>query len=111
MRKRNFLNIFDIVLWQLLGLLPILLALFMSKHLEVDFNTFISQFFSSVDMSSNAFYIVLNGIFGSGYNLNILNSFIYCISFYATVQCVHLVIDVLLFIPQFCINIMSKCSR
>lgn len=120
MRKRTFLDIFDTVLWQVLGLMPliyVLICAFGYAHNDSvtsmpSFNQLLGNYMTSAEplWEFNAFYNVLKGIFYySTYDLMIVSpEILYIVSYYATVQLIHLVVDCLLFVPMCAKKLMKR---
>ena len=117
MRKRSFLQVFDFVAWFMIGLLPIIYALFTcvySSNGIITINSFtsaIDTFFSGFTFTTNnnVIYNVLYFFFNCNYSLYLgFEPFLKCIAFFGTVQIVHFVLDVVLFIPKLCMKFMDK---
>lgn len=112
MRKRNISHLFDCLFWWGIALFPLLLYLCMSFKSGLadvaSFDTFYALL--GIDFTDNVVYSVLADVFGSTGvfplvgNNGALIPFVWLIA----VQLIHLVVDVLLFIPRWCHQLMYR---
>lgn len=115
-RKKTLCDITDFIIWNAIGLLPILYAIItcvIATNNSVVYRSFadsVLEFTSSITIESNTLYWVLHNIFGVstfGINLN-CEPLLKCIAFFGTVKLIHLVLDFILFIPTLITKFMSR---
>lgn len=115
-KEKKFYRIFDILLWNFIGLLPIIYALITSKSI-VDgttviqsFTSGVAEFCSAINIESNAIFKGLMLIFNvDTYGLNIhCVPMLQVLAFWATCKFIHLVLDILLLIPNMCSKFIDR---
>lgn len=108
MRKRTLLNLADQIFWLLVALMPLLLYAFQFLAYEL---TSVSEQLPSFYVFMQNFgigdfaitYTVLDDLFGVNGILPLLEAdsvVLLFLSYFATVQIVHLAVDFILFIPR-----------
>lgn len=112
MRTKTVEMVIDRVFWALVLILPMLAYLIISHHGSTDFITVLSQF--NVDDTS-VIYTTLVSIFGTGgylalFDTTTVNPILLYMVFFFAVEVVHVIIDVLLFIPKITVEILDKAS-
>ncbi len=109
MRKRTIANLVDSVFWFLVSILPLLLYLItcLSYKLQssTDSLTAFLPFMKNLGlMDSGIIYNSLSDLFGSSGILPLFsadnNAILLFLSYFVSVQIVHLAVDFLLFIPR-----------
>lgn len=113
MRTKTLENIIDRGFWALVLLMPILAYLIINHHGSTDFITVLSQF--NVN-DTNIIYTGLNTIFGSNGYIPFLdttstNVVLLYMSYFVMLELVHIFVDVILFVPKICVNILDKYSK
>lgn len=118
MRKRTISNIADHVFWLLIALLPLVIYGFtcLSYELTSASDTLPSLMDFLVDFGisdTSITYTVLDDIFGSTGILPLFNPgsvVLLFLSYFTTVEIVHLAVDFLLFIPRLSHKWMEKIT-
>ena len=113
MRTKTIETLIDRLFWALVLLLPIAAYCIINIHHSSDFITVLTQF--NID-ESNLLYTGLVQMFGSnGYiqwfdTTNVNPLFLY-LSYMMIIEMIHIVVDVLLFVPRICTKILDKASE
>ncbi len=111
MRKRTMSNFFDYLFWFIVAVLPLLVFLFqfLSYRLSSSSESLPSllSFMQSFGISdSSVIYTALSQLFGFGGILPFFsesnNTVLLYLSYFVTVEIVHLAVDFLLFVPRLC---------
>lgn len=129
MRKKTVNNIFDQFMWHFLYMLPFVLLLIsiiaygMSKD-GASFNftefynglpaVFDSFFTNTLDMSGNVVYTTLSDLFGSASEVfPFFKSAFFpnYFTYFIMLSIIHVVVDVLLFLPRICHNLLERASK
>lgn len=127
MRKRNIVKIADTIFWYSLYLLPVVGYLiyvsafgqnpgFNSSDTGVNVIVMSIQSYLSysglIPISSNVIYNTLNSLFGTGQTLPLVsNTVILILTYYVSLFIMHLIVDVLLFIPRFAMKWMDEFTK
>lgn len=118
MKKENsFFCKFDLVLWTFIALLPVLwygLFIFHSAGTEstVTFMSFIQDKFGFFVSFDNVISQSIKGIFGESGTFPIFNdTLISYFTYFIVVEILHIVVDVLCFIPRFAHKLMTKFTE
>ncbi len=112
MRTKTVEMIVDRGFWALVLIMPVLAYLIINHHGRADFITVLSQFNVT---DTNVVYTTLVEIFGTGGYLDMFdttttNPILLYMCFFFSVEVVHVIIDVLLFIPKITVEILDKAS-
>lgn len=123
MRKERQTKLFDNIMWYIIYLLPILLTfslmLFNSKVHFAD-NSFTFDFLSTLESNltlltsnNNIVYTTLNDIFGTTGIMPLFNNTVLILYFTYFVNCtiIHVVIDILAFIPRIAEKLIDKVVK
>lgn len=120
--KNRFCYKLDKFFWFFLTLLPLLswlvyLISFPVTDLStsvkpVSLATWITQYFFGVALSENIFYSTFNRIFGSSGVFPLLSvSFLQLMTYFCTMEVIHVLFDVVVFIPRLCHKWISKAVQ
>lgn len=113
MRTKTIENVIDRGFWALLLVMPILAYLIINHHGSSDFISVLSQFNIN---DTNIVYTGLVTIFGSdGYlpfvDTSSTNVLLLYMSYFVCLELVHIFVDVVLFVPKVCVNLLDKYSQ
>lgn len=120
MRKRTLSNIADYLFWFIVGILP--LCVYLVQHISYDLTsasevlpTFL-EFMQSFGISTDSvIYTALVQLFGSDGILPFFtadnNTVLLFLSYFVTVEIVHLAVDFLLFIPRLSHKWLEKLTQ
>ena len=109
MRKKNCSNFFDILFWFLVYSLPIICIIFSAYNGgAINLSTILSNI--GIDCTGNVVYQTFIDLFGVGgvfpmFASNVMFEFA---SYFVLANILHLIVDVLVFIPRLLHNLMSK---
>lgn len=112
MRTKTVEMVIDRAFWALVLIMPVLAYLIINHHGSTDFITVLSQFNVT---DTNLIYTTLVDIFGSSgylsfFDTSTVNPILLYMSFFFAVEVVHVIVDVLLFIPKITVEILDKAS-
>lgn len=112
MRKRNIAYLFDNLMWFIIYLLPIFAYLFALKvDSSLDFASFLTSNFMSFNLG-NSLFANFSDIFHLSYFFDMLDygstGFECYIFYFIVANFMHLVVDILLFLPRVCHNLISR---
>lgn len=113
MRTRTIETIIDRGFWALVLMMPVLAYLILCLHNTTDFVTVLSQFNVT---DTNVIYTSLVSLFGSNGYLPFLdttndNVLLLYMAYFFCIELIHIIVDVLLFIPRICVGILDKSSK
>lgn len=114
MRTKTLETIIDRVFWAFVLCLPMFAYLILCIHFETyNFVDLLNQF--SMD-SNNLVYTTLAAIFGTGgylpyFDTTTVNPLLLYMSYFVCVELVHIIVDILLFIPKVCVAILDKTTK
>lgn len=118
MRKRTVNHLADTLFWYLLYLFPVLAYLVYytaDGYTAATFATFMSNNLGFVFDSSNVVFNTIQDLFSSSGVLPLWSAestgITLIVTWFVTVFVVHLVVDVILFIPRLCHKYMGKCYQ
>lgn len=109
MRKKTISCFFDILFWALVYGLPIIVLIISAYNKDiVSFSSVLSSI--GVDCTDNIVYTTLVGVFGTGGSFPMFanNSIFEFATYFILANILHLVVDVLVFIPRLCHEFMDK---
>ena len=109
MRKRNVSSFFDILFWFLVYSLPVIaILLCVYNGSVISMSSLLSSL--GIDCTSNIIYTTLVDLFGVDgvFPMFANNSIFEFASYFVLVNILHLIVDVLLFIPRICHDFMNK---
>lgn len=107
MRKRNCDHFFDILFWYIIYALPFLAWLFaLIGQYQIDFPAFlVASDFAEV----NFVYTCLKSVFGNAGELILFSdNLLFMFSWFINCVIIHIMVDVLLFIPRLAHNWLEK---
>lgn len=119
MRKRNIPILIDSIFWLIMWLLPVLFYLFNYLAYDINIDTISIASFSEFIVNNfgistgSEIYTTLTTIFTDNNYLgvidsNISNSLILYVIYIFFIELIHIFVDVILFIPRFAHNFISK---
>lgn len=113
MRTRTIETIIDRGFWFLVLVLPVVAYCIQLVHFQVDFASIMQQFYIN---DTNVIYTTLVAIFGTGGYLPFIdtsttNVLLLYMCYFFCIELVHIIVDVLLFVPKICVNILDKYSQ
>ena len=113
MRTRTIETVIDRGFWALVLMMPVFAYLILCNHNTTDLITVLGQF--NVN-NTNVIYTSLVTLFGTGGYLPFLdtttdNVLLLYMSYFFCIELIHIIVDVLLFIPKICVGILDKSSK
>ena len=108
MRKRNILLIYEHIMWGLILLLPLILWAIGNNHNSLLLSDVFSQFGLN---TNNVIYNSLSDLFGFDGVLEFFvvdSSLLLYFAYFVVVEVLHIVVDVLVFIPRLAHKWMNK---
>lgn len=110
MRKRNLMCLFDTIFWYIIYALPFLSWLLMLWGGGVNAPPAFSSWIDDMDVTFSSFiFINLKSVFGSSGILPLFDdSILYCFNWFISCVIIHIMVDVLLFIPRLSHNWLEK---
>lgn len=113
MRTKTIETVIDRGFWALLLILPMLAYLVMNNHNTATFISVMQQF---PMLTNNLIYSTLVDIFGSNGIIPFVDSsstnvILLYLSYFVSIELIHIIVDVLLFIPKCCVALLDKASN
>lgn len=110
MRKRNLMCLFDTIFWYILYAFPFLSYFFMLWGGGVNSPMSFPAWLDDLDLSYSSFIFTnLKAVFGTGGVLPLFyESILFCFSWFISCVIIHIMVDVLLFIPRLSHNWLEK---
>jgi hypothetical protein len=113
MKTKTIETLIDRIFWALVLLLPLIAYVIINHHGSTDLITVLNQFY--ID-DSNLIYSGLVMMFGSGGYIPFIdttevNPLLIYMSYFFLIELVHIIVDVLLFVPRICVKILDKASE
>lgn len=113
MKKSKVLDVLDNLFWYIIYLLPVIGYLVCGRgDNNLNMQQFFDQFFNLGE--GNLIYDSLISLFGSEGVITLLssNSYVFSLTtYFISCMILHLAVDVLLFIPRFCHNLMDNFAN
>lgn len=112
MRTKTIEVLIDRIFWALVLLMPIFAYVIINHHGSTDFLTVLNQFNI---LETNIIYEGIVMIFGSNgyipfFDETQVNSILLYMSYFVFIEFIHIVVDVILFIPKICVEILDRYS-
>lgn len=113
MRTKTIETLIDRLFWALVLILPMVAYVIINHHGSTDFISVLNQFYIN---DTNVIYTALVEMFGTGGYLPFIdttstNPLILYMAYFFCVELVHIVVDVLLFVPRICVKMLDKASQ
>ena len=114
MRTKTIEVIIDRAFWALVLCLPVIAYLILCIHFDT--HSFMDIFNQFSINDSNIIYSALKDIFGSGgilefFDTTNINPILIYMSYFISIELVHIIVDTLLFIPRVCVLLLDKASK
>lgn len=113
MRTKTIETLIDRLFWALVLILPLVAYVIINHHNSTDLISVLNQFYIT---DTNIIYTSLVQMFGTGGYLEFLdttetNPLLIYMTYFFLVEVVHIILDVLLFVPKICVKILDKASQ
>lgn len=113
MRTKTLEHNLDRIFWFIVLLLPLVAYLIINRWQLITFGELLQQYNI---LTTNVVYDVLSNIFGSTgelpfFDTSSTNSVLIYMSYMVTIELLHIVVDVILFLPRIAVTLLDKASE